>query len=65
MHENCAVIPLRRPYGTVQSVKKAVCMAITFVAMLVIMVLAVPACILVLSISAVWNLADRAIRVLE
>lgn len=65
MDESCAVVPLGRPYGTVQSVKKAVCMAITCCALLIILILAIPACMLILSIGIVWNLADQAIQVLE
>ena len=65
MHESCAVIPRKKPSGFAQSLKNAACMAITCCALLVIAILAVPACMLILSISAVWNLADRVIRVLE
>lgn len=65
MHESCAVIPQNNPSGFAQSLKNTVCMAVTCCALAIILILAVPACLLILSISAVWNLADWVIRALE
>lgn len=65
MHESCAVILHRKPYGFVQSLKNAACMAIACCALLIILILAIPACMLILSIGIVWNLADQAIRGLK
>ena len=65
MHESCAAMPRNNPSGFVQSLKNAVCMAVTCCALAIILILAVPACLLILSISAVWNLADWVIRALE
>ena len=65
MHESCAAMPRNNPSGSARSLKNAVCMAVTCCALAIILILAVPACLLILSISAVWNLADRVIRALE
>ena len=65
MHESCAVIPRNNASGFARPLKNAVCMAVTCCALAIILILAVPACLLLLSISAVWNLADWVIRALE
>lgn len=65
MHESCAAMPRNNPSGFAQSLKNTVCMAVTCCALAIILILAVPACLLILSISAVWNLADWVIRALE
>ena len=65
MHESCAVLQRNNAAGFARSLKNAVCMAVTCCALAIILILAIPACLLILSISAVWNLADRVIRALE
>lgn len=65
MHESCAAMPRDHTSGSARSLKNAVCMAVTCCALAIILILAVPACLLILSISAVWNLADWVIRALE
>lgn len=65
MHESCAAMPRNNPSGSARSLKNAVCTAVTCCALAIILILAIPACLLILSISAVWNLADRVIRALE
>lgn len=65
MHESCAVLQRNNDSGFARSLKNAVCMAVTCCALAIILILAIPACLLILSISAVWNLADWVIRALE
>ena len=65
MHESCAVLQRNNAAGFARSLKNAVCMAVTCCALAIILILAIPACMLILSISAVWNLADWVIRALE
>ena len=65
MHESCAVLQRKNTPGFARSLKNAVCMVVTCCALAIILILAVPACLLILSISAVWNLADWVIRALE
>lgn len=65
MREGCVVIPHDHTSGSARSLKNAVCMVVTCCALAIILILAVPACLLILSISAVWNLADWVIRALE
>ena len=65
MHESCAVLQRNNDSGFAHSLKNAVCMAVTCCALAIILILAIPACLLLLSISAVWYLADWVIRALE
>ena len=44
---------------------KALCIAITYGALLFILVLAIPACFSLFIIGVVWDLADRIIRKIE
>lgn len=56
------MVRYQRKTGLGQKLKAALSWAVTFLVLFVIVLLAIPACLLVMLISGVWNLADSLLR---